>query len=130
MSMKINKNGKEYPVGVIPKNYPASNIVKANGVNLEDATTWKSLAGITDNSEHDLPTASEYLFIAEYGVFKILFSVPEMDIPSSYSYYLLSGNSVINGAIRLKTGKVIFDQVIYNGANKVGDGAKLTVYYR
>ena len=26
MSAKINKNGKEYPVGVIPKNYPALNI--------------------------------------------------------------------------------------------------------
>lgn len=26
MSIKINKNGKEFPVGVIPKNYPSTNI--------------------------------------------------------------------------------------------------------
>ena len=36
MSMKVNKNGKEYPIGVIPKNYPASNIKMANGESVED----------------------------------------------------------------------------------------------
>lgn len=43
MSIKINKNGKEYPVGVIPKNYPASLIQMANGESVEDVLSIKSV---------------------------------------------------------------------------------------
>lgn len=59
MSMKVNKNGKEYPVGVIPKNYPASNIKMANGDSVEEAvkaieiiesTTSASAGGTKDIS--------------------------------------------------------------------------------
>ena len=42
MSMKAIKDGKEYPVGVIPNGYPASNIKYANGSNAEVGGAYKS----------------------------------------------------------------------------------------
>ena len=51
MSFKINKNGKTYEGGVIPKNYPASNIKMANGESVEDVVDghFSSLAPATPN---------------------------------------------------------------------------------
>lgn len=42
MSVKINKNGKEYPVGVIPNGYPASNIAHSSGGNLEEMLNYST----------------------------------------------------------------------------------------
>lgn len=52
MSTKINKNGKEFPVGVIPKNYPASNIKMANGESVEDAVNKGSKTVTASDSTH------------------------------------------------------------------------------
>lgn len=99
-------------------------------VELIAKTTWKSLTAITDTTEHDLPTANEYLLVAEYGVFKLLAPLPADTISSSYSYYEMTGNSAVYGAVRIKTNKIIFDNLMYNETNQVGSGASLTVYYR
>jgi len=51
MSIKLNKNGKTYEGGFIPKNYPASNIKMANGESVEDTFDghFSSLAPATPN---------------------------------------------------------------------------------
>lgn len=68
MSFKINKNGKTYEGGVIPKNYPASNIKMANGKSVEDALTWKRFVEDSLSSSITLNTNSFKEVMVDTGV--------------------------------------------------------------
>lgn len=94
MSMKVNKNGKEFPVGVIPKNYPASNIGYNNSQSgLSADNVQGAIDELVNNVENitikqvELTTSSNVNdCIDEYTTYFITGSNRPINAPTNSSY--------------------------------------------
>jgi len=128
MSAKINKNGKEYDLGFMPKHYPADRVYLDGDINktVQDALTWKLVGTVTDHNAISIPTvAREILCSGIYGNMSITF--PTIEVGARGGFYK---NSSDNGDIyvTITNHQLTIHNYIVSGVDKISNG--VNVYYR
>lgn len=130
MSIKINKNEKEYPLGFMPEHYPADRVYLDGDTSktVQDRLTWKLKGSKTGTTAIALPsTYSELLIHVKHGQY------------FNYTFYLVSANDdgyYRNGyrdnsyaTIKKDNGSINLAELFENGTDHTSSTVTY-VYYR
>ena len=130
----VEQNPKR--VGVIPNGYPARKIAKANGVNLEEATTWKLIETVVGTATSiAFPETFEELIVKvkiPYTGYNIATSLhlTKAQLTETAFYDSGSSSTIVRVYADITNKYLILNSVYVNDTIDYSSTSEMSVYYR